>query len=130
MNSGAKCVSIDLSEAPGELTDGEKSAIAWIFENKHDVMVITFTLEELKQRGYLTAAGGSNDLYQWDDGVLFTITDDFGEDQNEFYSLPVIKFNAMKWRSPIGAYMFMGCSAVWPQMGTWEDYNIGAEAIS
>ena len=130
LNGGAEYVSIDLSEAPGGLTDGEKSAIAWIFENKHDVKALTLTMEELKNEGYLTAAGGSNDLHQWDNGVLFTITDDFGEDQTEFYSLPMIKFNAMKWRSPLGAYMFTGCSAVWPQMGTWEDYNVGAHAIS
>ncbi len=130
LNGGAEYVSIDLSEAPGGLTDGEKSAIAWIFENKHDVKALTLTMEELKNEGYLTAAGGSNDLHQWDNGVLFTITDDFGEDQTEFYSLPMIKFNAMKWRSPLGAYMFTGCSVVWPQMGTWEDYNVGAHAIS
>ena len=129
LNSGAEYVSIDLSEAPGGLSENEKAAICWIFGNKHDVMVMDFTMEELKNEGYLTAAGGSDNLYQWDNGLLFTITDDFGEDF-ETYSLPVIKFNAMKWRSPLGAYMFTGCSASWPQMGTWEDYNIGAEAIS
>ena len=129
LNSGAEYVSIDLSEAPGGLSENEKAAICWIFGNNHDVMVMNFTMEELKNEGYLTAAGGSDNLYQWDNGLLFTITDDFGEDF-ETYSLPVIKFNAMKWRSPLGAYMFTGCSASWPQMGTWEDYNIGAEAIS
>ncbi len=129
LNSGAEYVSIDLSEAPGELSESEKDAICWIFGNEHGVMPLNFTFEELKNEGYLTAAGGSNDLYQWDNGVLITITDDSGEDF-EMYSLPVIKFNAAKWRSPLGAYMFTGCSAVWPQMGTWTDYNIGAEAIS
>lgn len=130
LNSGAEMVSIDLTEAPGGLSATEKDAIAWIFGNEHDVMALNFTLEELKEEGYLTAAGGSDNLYQWDNGVLLSITDDFGEDQNEHFSLPVIKFNAMKWRSPLGAYMFTGCSAVWPQMGTWEDYNVGAHAIS
>lgn len=130
LNGGAEYVSIDLSEAPGELSESEKDAICWIFGNNHDVMVFDFTIEELKNEGYLTAAGGSDNLYQWDNGVLLSITDDFGEDQDEHYSLPVIKFNATKWRSPLGAYMFTGCSAVWPQMGTWEDYNIGSQAIS
>ncbi len=137
LNGGAEYVSIDLSEAPGGLTEAEKSAICWIFENKHGVTALDFTMEELKNEGYLTAAGGSNDLYQWDNGVLLQIYDnsvlDPIEDGNypdAFYSLPVLKFDAMKWRSPLGAYFFSDCSAVWPQMGTWSDYNIGAQAIS
>lgn len=133
LNGGAEYVSVDLSEAPGDLTEGEKSAIAWIFGCEHGVEALTMTMEDLIEEGWLVAAGGSNDLYQWDNGVLMTIIDDFGEDQSEpdaFYSLPVIKFNAMKWRSPSGAYIFSGCSAVWPEMGTWTDYSVGAHAIS
>lgn len=129
LNRGAEYVSIDLSKAPGGLTEGEKSAIAWIFGNEHGVTALTFTMEELKNEGYLTAAGGSNDLYQWDNGVLMQISERTEEDDS-FYSLPVIKFDAMKWRSPLGAYFFTDCSAVWPQMGKWTDYNVGAEAIS
>ena len=137
LNAGAEYVSIDLSEAPGGLTDGEKSAIAWIFGNKHAIMALSFTMEELKENGYLTAAGGSNDLYQWDNGVFFQIYDNSAVDPiaeenslETYFGLPVLKFDAMKWRSPLGAYFLMDCSAVWPQMGTWSDYNIGAEAIS
>ncbi len=132
LNSGAEMVSIDLSEAPGDLTESEKSAIAWVFGNKHGVMVFNFTMEELKENGYLTAAGGSKDLYQWDNGVLLTITGskDEGEDPNAYFGLRTLEFNAMKWRSPLGAYFFGDCTATWPQMGTWEDYNVGAHAIS
>ena len=95
------------------------------------------TLEELKAEGYLTAAGGSNDLYQWDDGVLFqiydnSVVDPIAEESSSetYFGLPVLKFDAMKWRSPLGAYFLMDCSASWPQMGTWSDYNIGSEAIA
>lgn len=130
LNGDAEYVSIDLSEAPGGLNEFEKAAIRWIFENKHGVMVLGFTLEELKEQGYLTAAGGSDDLYQWDNGVLLSITQKQSEEPDAYYGLRTIKFNAMKWRSPLGAYMFMDCTASWPQMGTWEDYNIGSEAIS
>lgn len=132
LNGGVECVSIDLSEAPGGLTEGEKSAICWIFENKHGVMVLDFTYDELKHRGYLTAAGGSNDLYQWDSGVLMTINSgrEEGEEPNAYNGLRTVEFNATKWRSPLGAYMFMDCTATWPQIGTWTDYNVGAHAIS
>ena len=130
LNSGAEMVSIDLSEAPGDLTESEKSAIAWVFGNKHGVMAFGFTMEELKENGYLTAAGGSNNLYQWDNGVLLSITGAKSEEPNAYFGLTTIEFNATKWRSPLGAYMFMDCTATWPQMGTWEDYNIGSQAIS
>ena len=130
LNGGAEMVSIDLSEAPGGLTESEKSAIAWVFGNKHGVMAFNFTMEELKENGYLTAAGGSNDLYQWDNGVLLNITGVKSEEPNAYFGLRTIEFDAMKWRSPLGAYMFMDCTATWPQMGTWEDYNIGSQAIS
>ena len=130
LNGGAEYVSLDLVSAPGSLTDSEIAAMAWIFENKYNVQVLTFTLDELKEQGYLTAAGGSNNLYQWDNGVLLSITSDQNADETEVYSLPVLRFNATKWRSPLGAYMFMGCKAVWPQMGTWSDYTIDSQAIS
>ena len=130
LNGDAEYVSIDLSEAPGDLTKSEKAAIAWIFGNKHGVMALDFTLEELKENGYLTAAGGSNDLYQWDNGVLLSIKAKQSEEPDAYFGLRTIEFDAIKWRSPLGAYMFMDCSASWPQMGTWSDYNIGAEAIS
>lgn len=130
LNHGIKYVSIDLSSAPGNLSESEKDAIIWVLSNRIGIPdAMGLTMEELKEQGYLTAAGGTNDLYQWDDGVYMNITDDSGEDF-EVYSLPVIKFNAMKWRSPLGAYFFADCSAVWPQMGTWTEYNVGAFAIS
>ncbi|MCI9141149.1 MAG: hypothetical protein HFH87_00835 [Lachnospiraceae bacterium] len=131
LNSDVQHVSVDLSEAPGELTDGEKSAIAWIFGCQHQVESLTMTQEELAEAGYLTELelSSKNKLYQWEDGVLFRITAIQWE-EGETYSLPVIKFNADKWRSPRGAYFFSDCFAVWPEMGTWSDYEIGGEAIS
>ena len=131
LNSDIKYVSLDLSQAPGELTDGEKSAITWIFGGQHQVEALTMTQEELAEAGYLTEAvqGSQSKLYQWEDGVLFTISAAQWE-EGEMYSLPVIRFDANKWRSPRGAYFFSDCFAVWPEMGTWSDYEIGGEAIS
>ncbi len=125
LNSGAEIVSIDLSEAPGELTDGEISAIGWIFENKVGAEVIFKTADELVSEGYLTKIEDGNNLYQWDDGVLITITSSGEEDlPNE------IKFNVTKWRSPLGAYFFNDCIAEWSSKGVWTDYTLGFAAIS
>ena len=141
LNEEIQYISVDLTDAPGNLTDGEKAAIAWIFGGKHGVQALTLTSEELKEQGYYTeivytGTGlpmSSDDsrpkAYMWEDGVLFTIIDNMGQDAAT-YSLPVIKFDAWKWRTPLGAYFFSNCSAVWPQMGTWSDYNIEHEMIS
>ena len=141
LNSEIQYISVDLTDAPGNLTDGEKAAIAWIFGGKHGVQALTLSSEELKEQGYFTeivytGTGlpmSSDDnrpkAYLWEDGELFTIIDNMGQDAVS-YSLPVVKFNAWKWRTPLGAYWFSNCSAVWPQMGTWGTYNIEYEMIS
>ncbi len=129
LNSNINYVSVDLSEAPGDLSQGEKAAVAWLFGKKHQVEALMLTNEELAEEGYLTEVEQSKGLYEWKDGVAFQI---YAEewDKDEVYSLPVIKFGARKWRSPLGAYGFSDCTAVWPEMGTWSQYNIGAEYIS
>ena len=141
LNEEIQYISVDLTDAPGNLTDGEKAAIAWIFGGKHGVQALTLTSEELKEQGYYTeivytGTGlpmSSDDnrpkAYMWEDGVLFTIIDNMGQDAAT-YSLPVVKFDAWKWRTPLGAYFFSNCSAVWPQMGSWSDYNVEHEMIS
>ena len=141
LNSEIQYISVDLTDAPGNLTDGEKAAIAWIFGGKHGVQALTLSSEELKEQGYFTeivytGTGlpmSSDDnrpkAYLWEDGVLFTIIDNMGQDAVS-YSLPVVKFNAWKWRTPLGAYYFHNCSAVWSQIGTWGTYNIEYEMIS
>jgi hypothetical protein len=141
LNSEIQYISVDLTDAPGNLTDGEKAAIAWIFGGKHGVQALTLSSQELQEQGYFTeivytgtGLPMSTDdnrpkAYLWEDGVLFTIIDNMGQDAVS-YSLPVIKFNAWKWRTPLGAYWFSNCSAVWPQMGVWSSYNVEHEMIS
>lgn len=121
---------LDLFQAPGELLDSEKSALAWRFGEKHGVEVIQGTYEELAEEGYLTAVDNIPGLYQWEDGCLFTISLSHDHDDEIHFGLPVLFFDAQKWRSPLGAYFFGDCSVVWPEMGTWSGYNIGHQAIS
>ncbi len=99
--------------------------LAWVFGNTHGLMPITGTLEEIWQAGYLTPmtepAEGQEDsvsLYRWENGCLFVLTGS-AEDG----------FDAEKWTSGIGAYMFVDCTVRQNADGTWS-YTVGAEAIS
>ncbi len=125
LNGGIKYISIDLSEAPGELTEGEKSAISYIFAKAHDKQCLQLSYEELAEQWYLKG----NKPYHFEDGILFSITDSMKAEE-QYNGLRVIKFDAQKWRSGTGAYYFGDCTASWPQNGTWSDYNIGSHAIS
>lgn len=140
LNENISLVSLDLSQAPGELLESEKSALVWRFGELHGAEALALTFEELENQGYLTASALSTPApeegqdfshlwTQWDDGCLFTITPN-GNHEGEIYSLPVLFFNAEKWRAPLAAYCLYDCSALWPEMGAWDSYSIGSEMIS
>ena len=124
LNHDTKYISVDLKDAPGNLTDGEKSAVTWIFANSHQKEGLQLSIEELRNQGYIKKGE-----HHWEDGVLFSIKNSM--DENEvYYGLPVIKFDLTKWRSGLGALFYVDCGASWPQNGTWSDYKIGGVAIS
>ena len=140
LNDGITLAGLDLSQAPGDLTESEKAALAWRFGELHGVEVVTGTFDELKEQGYFTASAISTPApeegedysrlwYQWEDGCLFSITPN-EDHEGEVYSLPTLFFNAEKWRSFLGAYIFYDCSAAWPESGTWTGYHVGGEMIS
>nr|WP_325223029.1 hypothetical protein [uncultured Oscillibacter sp.] len=135
LNGDVSQIALDLSQAPGELTEGEKLALVHRFGELHGVVAFAATFEELKEQGYLTSeplgdgAPEGAAFVRWEDGCLFSITP--SEDhEGESYSLPTLFFNAEKWRSSLGAYGFYGCSAGWGQVSTWNGYQIGSEMIS
>ena len=134
LNGGITYLSVDLSGAPGGLTEGEQAAVARIFARRHEAEPLTLTYAELESQGYLTehtlpGGDGERTYCTWEDGVLFSITphETGGE---EAWSLPVLRFDAQKWRTPLGAYYFSDCTAVWPEMGACDSYTVGAELIS
>lgn len=130
LNENITLAGLDLSNAPGGLTESEKQAIAWRFGELHGVDVITENFTE-----YYTAIDPGEGveegpaIYEWTDGCLFTI-EPHAEDTEEAYSLPVLRFDASKWRGPLAACAFSDCSVVWPELGSWSDYTIGSEVIS
>lgn len=135
LNENISQLALDLSQAPGELTEGEKAALTWRFGEAHGVDAFAATFEELKDQGYLSSEPLGEDapegaaFLHWEDGCFFSIK--VNEDhEGEIYSLPVIFFNAEKWRSSLGAYCFYDCSAGWAQAGTWSGYSVGSEMIS
>lgn len=135
LNGDVSQIALDLSQAPGELTEGEKLALVHRFGELHGVVGFAATFEELKEQGYLTSeplgdgAPEGAAFVRWEDGCLFSITP--SEDhEGESYSLPTLFFNAAKWRSSLGAYGFYDCSAGWGQVSTWNGYQIGSEMIS
>ncbi len=135
LNEDVSQIALDLSQAPGELTEGEKLALVHRFGELHGVVAFAATFEELKEQGYLASEPLGNGapegaaFVRWEDGCLFSITP--SEDhEGESYSLPTLFFNAEKWRSSLGAYGFYGCSAGWGQVSTWNGYQIGSEMIS
>lgn len=135
LNDGVEYISVDLSQAPGDLTEGEKAAIAWRFASDHQAKALQLTAEQLKEEGWLkeepidvdsAPTGETKTASSWENGLFFTIT--AGESGHT--SLPVLRFDAMKWRSPLGAYWLEDCSCVWPEFGSWSGYQVGGEAIS
>lgn len=140
LNENISIASLDLTQAPGGLLESEQSALRWRFGELHGVEVLDLTFEELRDQGYLTASPLSTpapkegeDLsslwYSWEDGCLFSIRAN-GSHGAECYALPALFFDVEKWRTPLAAYCLYDCSALWPEMGTWEGYSISSEMIS
>ena len=124
LNTDLEELGVDFSGLT-DLSESEKSALAWVFGNAHGLTPITGTLEELWQAGCLTPmtepAEGYEDslaLYCWENGCLFSLSGSAEEG-----------FTARKWASGLGAYVFSDCTAQQNADGTWT-YQVGSQAIS
>ena len=124
LNTDLEELGVDFSGLT-DLSESEKSALAWVFGNAHGLTPVTGTLEELWQAGCLTPmtepAEGYEDsvaLYCWENGCLFSLSGSAEEG-----------FTARKWASGLGAYVFSDCTASRNADGTWS-YTVGAEAIA
>ena len=129
LNSEISMIGIDLSEL-SHLTEEEKDTVMSGFASKHDLPYIAGTWEELCGKGYID----KDDLY-WEDGLFFSIK----TNQDAEWNLPNIDdgdpvpeltaFDAQKWRSGLGAYYFIECTAQSNTDGKWS-YTVGQEAIA
>jgi len=125
LNGDITVVSVDL--AGTSLSPSEQAAVRWLFEEECRVPALALSMEELDAQGYLTHE--ENGFTHWKDGVYMAITE---EEQLEgtYNGVVPVKFDAWKWRSSIGAYFFSDCTFARNAMGSWSDYQIGAQMIS
>lgn len=133
LSENVSIIGLDLSQT--SLTDAERSALAWYFSCLHNGADYVFgDLDALIDWGYITGEPlGTEDapsdakFWHWEDGCLFSIVE---QPMEGTYSLTPVTFDAMKWRSSLGAYYFSDCTSVQSATGEWSDYTIGAEMIS
>lgn len=130
LNSDITMLSVDLSQTG--LSDSEQAAVAWAFGGEHGVsQVLSLNYEQLAAEGYLTGADPDSDgIPCWEDGCLFTITEQETGDNELNGARNTVTFDAQKWRSALGAYFFTDCTASRDAQGHWGDYTVGAAAIS
>lgn len=120
LNSDINIIGVDLSQT--RLSPTEQSALAWRFGELHGMEIVQGTWQELVDQGYIDGES----LY-WENGCLFSVTE---KDMEGEYSLNVVRFDAEKWRSGLGAYYFGDCTSVQSALGKWGKYKISWEAIS
>lgn len=122
LNSDISAIGLDLSTAPGDLSEAQKDELAARFGAAHGCEVTRATWQELADAGIIDAEA----LY-WEDGCLFTIraNDDAAGEPGTGTEL---HFDAQKWRSGLGAYFFGDCTAKYTG-GGWQ-YSVGCEAIA
>ena len=137
LSEGVEFVGIDLTQT--SLSPAEQAAVGWVFAGRHGADTVEGTVEELVEQGWISAtplsiSGSGTDLsqtehyfYEWKNGCHFSIAE---QPMEGTYSLVPVTFDAMKWRSSLGAYMFCDCTAVQSAPGEWSDYQIGSEAVS
>ena len=123
--NGGTYISVDLHDAPGDLTEAEIASIAERFAKAHGATPLTLSYRELIDQGYLTQVEEVE--YQWDDGVLYSI---YGTTIGPREPLPEDHFTVEKWVSPLGAYFFEDCTPHWAEDGTFLSYEIGGFAVS
>ena len=130
LNSDITMLSVDLSQTG--LSDSEQAAVAWAFGGEHGIsQVLSLNYEQLAAEGYLTGADPDSDgIPCWEEGCLFTITEQETGDNELNGARNTVTFDAQKWRSALGAYFFTDCTASRDAQGHWGDYTVGAAAIS
>ncbi|MGI6225555.1 MAG: hypothetical protein ACOYJ1_04790 [Peptococcales bacterium] len=115
LNDNINIMAFDLTGVVN-MTEAEKTALIYLIAETYGLETIAGTYEELSEQGYI-----NKEQFYFEKGLLFTIED-------ELISGDSFSFNAEKWRSGTGAYIFYDCKAVKSQDG-WS-YTIGAEMIS
>lgn len=126
---GEETVAVDLSQAPGDLTEGEKAAIAWRFRETCGTGLADPESAAPGTAVFTIREAGA-------DGELCSLPT---REEGEAYSLPVLKFEAERSQTlpagpdgirPATARVLQDCFAVWPEFGAWTGYQVGSEVLA
>lgn len=123
---GPAYIGADLSQT--SLSESEQAAVVWIFAGRHGAEGLEATYDELVAQGYIRETDADGAAFpHWEDGILFTITE---KETGSALTAPTLAFDAQVWRSALGAYFFSDCSSTADPSGHWNQYKVGAQAIS
>lgn len=117
LNENCELIALDLDMAEN-LTSAEKSAIAQLVWEQQGVYCITLSKEQLEKEGYIKEG-------HFEKGLLISVS-------NFEYAVcrPNFKFNILKYKAPLAAYMFTDVVVTMSEdIGTYK-YEIGAHAVS
>ena len=126
---GEETVAVDLRQAPGDLTEGEKAAIAWRFRETCGAGLADPESAAPGTAVFTIRAAGT-------DGELCSLPT---REEGEAYSLPVLRFEAERSQTlpagpddarPATARILQDCFAVWPEFGAWTGYQVGSEVLA
>ena len=113
---GATTIGLDLSQTA--LSPVEQSAVALLLEWDTGLTVVQGTMEELGDQGYIDM----ENLY-WEEGYFLSFTETERTDTS-------LTFSAQLWKSGLGAMFYADCNVGREVNGPWEEYTVGAVAIS
>lgn len=118
---------VDLSDAPGDLSQEEKDAIAKTFAQTHGARAVLLTYDELMEQEYFIEPG---DI---DLGMMLSIEacPQNGPKADSAMEGPweEVRFAVRKWSS-LGSCRYEDCTADWYGDGTCVEYQIGPEKAS
>ena len=126
---GEETVAVDLSQAPGNLTEGEKAAIVWRFRELCGTGLADPESAAPGTARFTIREAGA-------DGELCSLPT---REEGEAYSLPVLRFEAERSQTlpagpdgtrPATARVLQDCFAVWPEFGAWTGYQVGSEVLA
>jgi hypothetical protein len=92
--------------------------VALLLEWDTGLTVVQGTMEELADQGYIDM----ENLY-WEEGYFLSFTETERTDTS-------LTFSAQLWKSGLGAMFLCDCTTTREENGPWEEYTVGAVAIS
>lgn len=118
LNDNVEVIAVDLSNVEN-LSEEGKTALLEKVAKEYSAESREASYQELVSEG---AISNPEEFPSFDNGLLFSFT-------NFEATGDMIKFDAEKWRTALGAYFFVDCTAEKGDDGTWT-YEVGGYAIS